>query len=417
MFPKTKIRFYYGWVIVIVITITTVILMGTRHSFGIFFKPLASEFDLNRTATSSLFSMYWILCAVFCIVGGWAMDRYGSRLLFFLMGLFTGLSLLLTSQVTSWWQLFLSYSLLLSIGTGPLYTIAQSTVSKWFSRRRGVAMGVTHCGMGIGQILYSPLSAFLISGYGWRVSYIVLGLLVCVFVIPLSILMRNDPSKMGAPLDSDEFKTTGTAIEAKEEELQLTGLSLSQAVRSWNYWIYLPAWFFIGISNWMVLTHIVPYATDLGIPSIEASTIISVNGIFGMLSAIFIGRITDVKGRKNPGIFLALIRATALIGLIWAREIWAFYLFGMAFGICQSGLSIVLGAMCADIFGMRHLGMIMGTLGAVFSLGASVGPLIGGLFYDASGSYTMAFVTSSVVSMLSALSLALIRVETKSETK
>jgi OFA family oxalate/formate antiporter-like MFS transporter len=417
LFHGIKTKFYYGWVIVIVIAITSLALMGARHSFGIFFKSLANEFDLSRAVTSSLFSVYMILCAVVSIVGGWTLDRYGARLAFFLMGLFTGASLLLTSQAGSWWQLFLTYSLLFAIGTGPLYAVGQSVILKWFDRRLGIAMGIAGTGVGIGQMLFAPLAALIIAGYGWRISFIVLGLLVCIFVIPLSRLMRNDPGAIGASPYGDEFRTEATAVNVEEENHQSTGFSLSQAVRSRNYWIYLPAWLFTGFSNWLVLTHIVPYATDMGVPSVEAATIISACGITGMLSGIFIGRITDIKGRKIPGVFLALLRAAALMGLIWAREIWMFYLVAIAFGFCQSGIGIILAALCGDIFGRRHIGVILGTLTAVFSTGAAAGPLVGGLFYDVNSSYTMAFITCAVVSMLVALSIALVRVEAKSETR
>jgi OFA family oxalate/formate antiporter-like MFS transporter len=414
---KIQIKFYYGWIIVAIIAITGLAVMGGRHSFGVFFKPLASEFDLSRATTSSLFSTYMILCAIFSIVGGWMLDRHGARLVFFLMSLFTGLSLLLTSQVGSWWQLFLSYSLLLAIGTGPLYVAGQSTILRWFEKRRGVAIGITVSGIGIGQIIFAPISALIINEYGWRISYIILGLIVCVITIPLSRLMRNDPGQIRGMLPVDEFKTVATAREVEEENSQSTGLSLTQAFRSRNYWIYVPAWFFTGFSNWLILTHIIPYATDMGIPSVESSTIISASGIAGVISGIFIGRITDIKGRKMPGISLALLRAVAVIGIIWARKIQMFYLFGIAAGLCQSGSGIVLATLCADIFGKRNIGMIMGTMTAVFSIGAAIGPLIAGLLYDVNSSYTMAFITCAVTSTLVALSIALVKVEAKGSTE
>lgn len=106
-----------------------VIGLGTRYSFGVFFKSLENEFGLTRGATSGVFSIYMVLCCVFAVLGGRALDRYGPKIVVFLMGSFTGLSLLLTSQINSAWQLFISYGLLLSLGTGAIFTVVNSTAS------------------------------------------------------------------------------------------------------------------------------------------------------------------------------------------------------------------------------------------------------------------------------------------------
>src|SRR5512138_496715 len=91
---------------------------GIRYSFGVFFNSLEMEFNLSRTAVSGIFSVYMILGGVFAIAGGWALDRFGPRKVALAMSLFTGFSLLVSSQVQASWQLYITYSLLLAVGTG-----------------------------------------------------------------------------------------------------------------------------------------------------------------------------------------------------------------------------------------------------------------------------------------------------------
>ena len=169
------------------------IIVGRGESFGVFFKCLETEFDLTRPATAGIFSVYMVLASVFSILGGWALDKYGPRTVTFLMGSFTGMSLLLTSQVSASWQLFISYSLLLSLGTGAIFVVVNSTVSRWFDQRRGFAVGITSSGGGAGVFFIAPFATYLISNFDWRTAFIVLGLIAWIVVASLSILLRKNP--------------------------------------------------------------------------------------------------------------------------------------------------------------------------------------------------------------------------------
>ncbi|MFC1970741.1 MFS transporter [Chloroflexota bacterium] len=412
MFPKTKEKLFYGWVIVFAVILITLILGGTRFSFGIFFKPLAGEFDLTRAATSSLYSVYLALGALLTIAGGWTLDRYGPRLVFLLMGFFTGLSLMLSSQTTSLWQLYISYSLLLAVGTASMYPVLNVTVSRWFEKKRGLAMGIASSGRRLGQIFFPPLGAFLISRFGWRMSYLVMGLMAWLVILPTSRLLRKDPGEIGVLPDGAISKTSLQEDIGNED--RLTGLSLSQALRTSNCWIFAPAWLVTGFANTLVFTHVIPYATDANVTAVQAATIMSLMGGAAIPTGILIGRISDNVGRKIPFITTFLLRAIALVGLIWARELWMFNLFAIAYGI-SLGSGPLFAALSVDIFGKRSIGIIIGTLNVAFAIGAAIGPFIGGLVYDINDSYTIAFLIGAIGSVISALLIPLIKVEAKQD--
>lgn len=390
-------------------------LFGIRFSFGVFFKSLESEFDLTRAVTSSLFSAYMLLCAVFALVGGWASDRYGPRIIVLSLGLLTGFSLLLTSQTNSLWQLFLSYSLLLAIGTGATYSVLMSTVSRWFEKKRGFALGIIFSSVALGVITMAPFAAYLISNLGWRMSYIVMGLVAWVIVIPLSRLLRNDPGEVGALPDGAKLETGNTEAEGKEEFLQPTGFSLLQASRTRNFWLLFVVWLFLSFCLVLVLTHVVPYATDMGISTMKAATVLSIIGGFNIISSLLTGRVSDIVGRKIPAVICALLLAGALIGLIWVRELWMLYLFAVVFGLSWGGLGVAATTLGVDIFQGRNLGAIMGALNMAFSIGAAIGPFVGGLVFDVTNSYSMAFAIGAAIMVVAALLVALIRWEANSE--
>ena len=289
---KVKDKIFYGWVIVAAALVIFSVLTGVRFSFGVFFKSLQGEFDLTRAATSAVFSVYMVLSAIFSIVSGWALDRYGPRVVVCLMGLFIGLSLLITSQTNAFWQLFLSYSLLLAIGTAGTIPVIVSTVSRWFDKKRGVAIGIATSGAGLGTLVVAPFAAYLISSFGWRISYIIIGLVAWLVVISMAMLLRRDPREMGVLPDG--IKSSGrTELVDREGSLQLAGLSLLQALRTRNFWLILAIWLLFGLCISLILTHVVPYATDIGVSIIEAATILSVISGFSILSRILVGRISD----------------------------------------------------------------------------------------------------------------------------
>jgi len=410
---RVKDRLFYGWVVVIAFLITCATLTGITFSFGVFFKSIESEFNLTRTVTSSVLSANMILAAVFAVLGGYVLDRYGPRIVVLLMGVFTGLSLLLTSQTSSPWQLFLGYSLLLAIGTGAAYTVAVSTTSRWFDKKRGFALGITGSGAGVGTLFIAPFATYLISSVGWRMAYIIMGLIAWLIVIPLSRLLKKTPSEIEALPDGAKSPPGGLGIEEKRGEgsTQLPGFSLIQASRTSSFWLFGSIWLLYSFSYLLVLTHVVPHAMDNGIPALEAATVLSLMAGSNIAGKLLIGRISDSTGRKVMAIICALLLAGAMIWLNCSHDLWMFYLFGIVCGFSFGGLDPSLTALIGDTFGLRSIGMIIGTLNIGWGVGAAVGPAVGGLIFDVSKSYFVAFLTGALAMLALALLVALIRRE------
>ena len=161
------------------------------------------------------------------------------------------------------------------------------------------------------------------------------------------------------------------------------------------------------------MTHIVPHGTDVGISAMEAATILSLIGAMNIPGRLLMGRISDSLGRKATAVTCPLFLAGAIISLIYSKDLWMFYLFAVVFGFFFGGLSTVTTAMIGDTFGLRSIGIIMGTFSAGWALGAAMGPFIGGLVYDISNSYSVAFSICAAAMIMVTLLLALTKQETK----
>lgn len=400
-----KEKIFYGWVIAGAGLIISVMGIGARYSFGLFLNSLETEFFMPRAASSGIFSVYMLMCCFVTALGGWAMDKAGPRLVSFLMGSLLGLSFLLTSLATAPWQLFITYSLLLSLGTGAIYTVVNSTASRWFVKKRGFVIGITSSGGGMGIIIIAPLAAYLISAFDWRTAFIVLGLLIWVVMAAMSLLLRKDPSDMGLLPDGLRSKESGAQFQ--NGRMPSPQFSLRQASRMRQFWLLGFTWLLFSLSLHMIIVHVVPYAAEKGVSPMDAALILSLIGAANIPGRLVIGRLSDIMGRRSLGIACVVIQFLSVLCLLWAKDLWVFYAFAVAFGFLWGGAGTVITAIIGDIFGTRSLGAIMGMMSAGWALGAATGPAIAGYIYDVSENYFTAFIMAAASLAIDAVLIAL----------
>ncbi len=413
--PNARVRtekFYYGWVVLAALFIFSLVAMGTRFSFGVFFNSIEDAFGLSRALTSGIFSVYMIFNAFLAILGGWALDRYGPKAVFVIMGFFTGLSLLLTSQANAPWHLFISYSLLLAIGTGPIYIVAMVIASRWFAKRRGLAVGIVSSGTGLGIVIISPIAAWLITNFGWQNSYLIMALAAFLIMMPCALFLKRAPGEM-ADSPEDARANAGT-ISASEKQYpsQFSGFSLPQAAKTTNFWLLPIIHFLLALCIHLVLTHIVPHAMDLGINPVQAASILSLIGGISIPGRLLMGKASDSIGRKQAILICILLMVGAMLWLIQSSELWTLYLFAAVFGFSYGGVTPPLSAFISDIFGLRHLGVIMAVTGSGWGIGAAVGPALAGYIFDTNGNYTFAFIIGMIAILTAAALILFMRTPT-----
>ncbi|RJR50556.1 MAG: MFS transporter [Desulfobacteraceae bacterium] len=407
-------RFFYGWVIVAAGFIISVIGMGSRYSFGVFFKSMEIDFGMTRSMISGFFSIYMVLSCVIAVLGGWALDRKGPRKVVLLMSVFTGMSMILTSRVHSPWLLLFTYSLLLSLGTGPTFGLANTTTSRWFVRRRGFFLGITSSGGGVGAIVFAPFATYLITNFDWRTAFLVIGVVSGLILMSVSLLFVKDPQDLGLLPDGGRMatqeeggsKTRTSGIKGPFS----AGFTLAQAWRMPQFWFLGSTWLFISLSVHMIFVHIVPYAVDAGIEPMDAALIISLIGFTNIPGRLVTGRLSDAFGRKALAVACPLLQCVVVFSLMWARELWMLYAFGIVFGFLWGGAGTMVAALIGDTFGVRSLGSIMGLMSGAWALGAAIGPAIGGYIFDVSGEYFAAFGAGAAALLMAGWSVASVKV-------
>jgi MFS family permease len=379
-------KFFYGWWIVAVSAIG----LGLGYapiivySFGVFIKPLTQELHSNRASISLAFTLANLLQSVSSPLAGRLADRFGARSVILLSSVIFAL-LLVSSHLLSpkLWDFYVFYGLLGFVGSGPAPIPYVKVISRWFDRRRGLALGLTMFGIGSGAILMPALAQRLIAMLGWRSTYMVIGLLVLVVSVPVvAFFLKESPEEMGLLPDG----VIG-ARQAAERQTPREGLAWSDARRSKAFWLMVGAIFLVGASVHGCVVHLVPLLSDQGVSSNRVALATSLLG-----SALLIGRVGSgylldrffaprvalcLFGAAACGI--ALLRMGAASGLV----LLAVFLIGLGMG---SEVDII-AYLVSRYFGLRAFGEVYGYAFASYVLAGAFGPWLMGLGFDRSGSY------------------------------
>jgi MFS family permease len=357
------------------------------HSFGVFLKPITAEFGWDRGALSAALSLNLIVGGGLGILSGRLSDRYGPRLLITIGGLLTGVAFLLLSQINALWHVYLIWGILMGIGWGFSIIPILATIPKWFTKKRGLAMGITMTGSSLGGIVAPLLTQWLISSHGWRWAYVILGLITMIIIIPITQFMKHNPQQSGLkPYGGDE-----TSEDSRSRSSAIEILTLNRAIRTVQFWLFglILTSMFLCLAS--ITVHIVPHASDIGIPTITAASILSVIAGIGILGRLGIGIISDRVGGLLALIACVSLATLAITWLMFAEDMWMFYIFAVLFGIAQGGFLTLLSIVTAELFGLVSLGTIIGGITLFATTGDAIGAPVAGSIFDITGNYKLAF--------------------------
>lgn len=386
-----KKSFFYGYIIVFAIFILQMVMFGPRVSFGVFIKPITTEFDWTRALVAGAFSVSTIIQAFSSIFMGWLNDKKGPRFVLTICGILVGSGLMLMFFVNSAWQLYLFYVALIGVGMGSLVAPQMSTITRWFVKRRNTMIAILMAGGGLGGLIGPPLITWLIYNYSWRQAFLFVGIGFFGLVILAAQFLRRDPYKMGQVPYGEESQ--------KREKLSsdITGLSSKQAFKTKKFWFFGIAMFCVGFCLWTVMIHIVPYAIDKGIsPETSAMILAAMNGA-QPVGSILMGILADRIGSRNTLIICVCLLSAVVFLILPVANPWLIGFFVMIVAVGLGGVSVVQSSITAELFGMKSHGTILGYTVFAFSFGGAIGTYIAGAVFDSTGSYQSVFLLSGVL--------------------
>jgi MFS family permease len=362
--------------------LSTFTVFGVVYSFGAFFDSMADDFGTGRGATALMFSITTAWYFGLGLVSGKAADRFGPRPVMLVGAAALGIGLIATSRVESIWWGYVTYGIGAGTAVACGYVPMVATVGGWFERRRTLALGIAVAGIGAGTLACAPLANALIGAYGWRTSYVIFGIGGTALLLLAAAGAHRPPVVVGqGPVD----------LRAVIRQRAFAALYLGALLGSMA--LFVP---FVFIKS---------YATDQGIDSGLAATLVGIIGASSIVGRLGLGALGARFGSVR--LMQASFGSMAFSYVLWLVAGGSFamlVLFTVVMGVGYGGFIALSPAVVATLFGTVGMGAVLGASYTAAGIGGLIGPPIAGELIDRV-SYSAAIVFAMVLTALATLVL------------
>ena len=390
---KRRSGISYGWWLVTASVLTNTLTSAAYfQGFQAFFLPILSTFGWSRTAISGAFSFRQLESGIMAPVAGFMMNRVGPRRLIIGGAVITGLSLIGLSQTRNLLMFYLFFALI-SVGTtGISHGITWPVViARWIRRRVGLALGIATIGPLVGSLFVLP-NVWFVELFGWRAVIFVYGIVVLIGGVALGYTVRDRPPREVMQGNDAAIDVTQGAHGGDRAAWAEEGLTAAQAVRTRDFWVfslYLSGTF-LSISGFHA--HQLPYFESVGLSTAAAAKTVVLVFVASGAGRMLAGALTDwVDYRLVLGVIALGVAGSFLyLAIVPTATLTAALPFTVLFGISFGSTVPMRAAVCRILFGTRDMGPILGLLWASAVTGGVAGPLIMGVVFDNTGTYSLA---------------------------
>jgi MFS family permease len=375
---------------------------GLFQTFSVLYVALLREEHWSRAETAGIYSIAMLTTGAAVILGGMLLPKLGPRLLMVGASTLAGVGLALTSQVTGLFALHLTYGVIAAGGLGVMSWVVQGAIlAPYFTARLGLANGIAFAGMGIGVLILAGLTQGLIETLGWRMALLVLGVSVGIIGIIINgLTMPSDLELFAVRINKGEGHHRPSRRKV-----------LVSALHGIPFWALFCILTFTSAASYGVANHQAACIVDVGFSPRIGASVVAITGFLSAVGRIFFGFLSDRLGRLTAGTFSFAASIVGLITLIAmsgsGANSWILAAYVAFFGISFGARAPILSAIAAEQFGGPYHGTIWGLMCVGNSLGGALGAWGGGLMFDVSGSYVLAFVAAILALLISNAALFL----------
>ncbi|HLI12625.1 MAG TPA: MFS transporter [Alphaproteobacteria bacterium] len=399
-------RVHYAWIVLGTTFLTLLTAAATRATPGVLMVPLEHEFGWTAATISLAVSINLILFGLMGPFAAALVEYLGARLTMIIALATVAAGVALTTLMTAPWQLVLLWGVVVGGGTGmTAVALGATVVNRWFTHRRGLAMGMLTASNATGQLLFLPLLAAIVETHGWRTaSLAVAG--VGLLAIPLvGALMRNHPADLGL----NRLGEPGVADPPRRSSRNPASAALAalfESMRSRDFWLLFGSFFICGLStNGLIGTHLIPACIDHGIPEVKAAGLLAVIGAFDFVGTLVSGWLSDRYSNRALLFWYYGLRGLSLLYLPFSFDI-SFYglsLFSVFYGLDWVATVPPTVRLTADVFGRDKVGLVFGWIFTGHQLGAATAAFGAGVIRTELDNYLLAFLIAGAFCLLASL--------------
>ena len=402
---SARLPFYYGWIVVFAAGTTTFARMApSTTTLAVFLSPMADEFGWSRTLIAGSVSLGALSSIFISPVVGWAVDRYGVRLILAGSMLVLGVAMVSLAWATVPMFFYMGFAtgrvifhVPVQIGTGAL-------ISRWFIRKRGRAIGIIYLAGAVGGIVTVQIASLAISHWSIGVAWISLGVLVlAVAVLPSALLIVDRPETIGLQPDNQPPQSSENKAEPEEDNLDETGWTPRQAMRTRALWVLTVVVGVLFMTQAGISVHVGAFFLDRGLSLTAAANAITINAAVNAFASLMWGAIIERTTVRAAMTGLMLLSATCSLSLLSVTSEGSAFAVAALLGLVAAGGNVIPPVAFASYFGRRSIGSIRGISETGVQVGQTIGALFSGLVFDLSESYAAAFITFAALGFVSAL--------------
>lgn len=398
---SNKFRFL-GWRMVGVAFFVDFVAVGFFfYSYGVFFKAIAAEFGNSRLGVSLGLTVTATVGALVAPLVGKALDKYPLKRVIGTGAISMALGFFALSRVSTPMEFYLALGIFIGFGASAMGGLATAKlVTNWFSKKRGMALGIAATGISFSGVVMPFISAALIENYGWRSGFLLYALFTGFVVVPLVLrLVISSPEEVGLLPDGDSELIN----QHSSKDAQNLSVASGPVLKERNFWVLATTVGLLFCCQSATLTHMVPRITDSGVSLQLASIVMSLCAGFGVMGKLVLGWLGDHWSARKA---LWLTIVTQIIGqlaMLASSELWLFAAGAAFFGFGMGGVVPLQAALIGKLFGREKFGQAMGLMRPAMFPIQIIGVPLAGWVFDTTGSYNPAFITFIVLYFVAAI--------------
>ena len=397
-------RVHYAWIVLALVFAATLAGVGVRAAPGVMIVPLERAFGWDVATISAAVSLNIILLGATGPFLTGMIEVIGLKRTMLACMVMLAVGPGLSNFMTTPWQLFLTWGLLVGIGSGAgAIGMAAAVANRWFVRRNGLAMGLLTAANAAGQLIFLPLLAMLAQRYGWRGVSVAVTLAVLGMLPVVALLLPEWPVDVAVGPYGEAASRRQPA--SRDNPFALAMAVLSRASRSIDFWLLTLSFAVCGLStNGLINTHLIAYCADRGIPEVGGAGILAALGVFSLIGATGSGWLCD---RVNPRVLLFWyygLRGLSLVILPFTRfDVISLSIFSVFYGLDWVATGPATFALTNQLFGRRDTPVIISWIFAAHQIGGAFAAFGAGTVRSLTGDYLLAFMTSGLACLLASL--------------